>query len=110
MKTTELIGPALDWAVAQALFGEGKRVYKNRAAHWIDGLDQKLWTPSTDWSQGGPIIEREEIGVTICGTGEYKWGAVGNGNDGYGPTLLIAAMRCYSSKLGDEIEIPEELK
>jgi hypothetical protein len=28
-----------------------------------------------------------------------------------GPTPLIAAMRCYvASKLGDEIDIPEELK
>lgn len=28
----------------------------------------------------------------------------------YGPTPLIAAMRCYvASKLGDEVEIPEEL-
>jgi hypothetical protein len=28
----------------------------------------------------------------------------------YGPTPLIAAMRCYvASKLGDEVEIPAEL-
>lgn len=27
-----------------------------------------------------------------------------------GPTTLIAAMRCYvASKLGDEVEVPEEL-
>lgn len=29
---------------------------------------------------------------------------------GYGPTLLIAAARCYVvSKLGEEVEVPEEL-
>jgi hypothetical protein len=29
---------------------------------------------------------------------------------GYGHTPLIAAMRCYvASKLGDEVEIPQEL-
>jgi len=29
---------------------------------------------------------------------------------GKGPTPLIAAMRCYvASKLGDEVEIPQEL-
>jgi hypothetical protein len=29
----------------------------------------------------------------------------------YGPTPLIAAMRCYvASKIGLEVEIPEELK
>jgi hypothetical protein len=28
----------------------------------------------------------------------------------YGPTPLIAAMRCYvASKLGDEVEVPDEL-
>ena len=28
----------------------------------------------------------------------------------HGPTPLIAAMRCYvASKLGDEVEVPEEL-
>ena len=28
----------------------------------------------------------------------------------YGPTMLIAAMRCYvASKLGEEIDVPEEL-
>ena len=29
---------------------------------------------------------------------------------GRGPTPLIAAMRCYvASKLGDEVEVPDEL-
>jgi hypothetical protein len=29
----------------------------------------------------------------------------------YGPTPLIAAMRCYvASRLGDEVDVPEELK
>jgi len=29
---------------------------------------------------------------------------------GYGPTPLIAAMRCYvASKMGDEIDVPTEL-
>lgn len=73
-----------------------------------------------DWAQGGPIIERENMSLV----GGYK-GFVGS-TDWFastniehplweqrfrGPTALIAAMRCYvASKLGDEIEIPEELK
>jgi hypothetical protein len=32
-------------------------------------------------------------------------------HQGHGPTPLIAAMRCYvQSKLGDEVEAPEELQ
>jgi hypothetical protein len=42
--------------------------------------------------------------------GEWNagWGCI---NRSSGPTPLIAAMRCYvASKLGDEIEIPENLR
>jgi hypothetical protein len=76
---------------------------------------------STDWAQGGPIIEREGITLRAPSSegiqyrakdGSPLWRAsTPDGVSGNGPTPLIAAMRCYvSSKLGDEVEIPEELK
>ncbi len=94
IKKSELTGAALDWAVAKC---EGV-VYHGPA-----------WTKySTDWAQGGPIIEREgvEIKPTYAG-----WTAfLGHVLFANGPTPLIAAMRCYvASKLGDDIDIPEEL-
>lgn len=115
IKTSELAGPALDRTVAVC---EGA-VYHGPA-----------WTKyATDWSQGGPIIEREGIEVTRCNDlyfpqgnekGEHweqYWKAVIDLNEGdvmvqtnYGPTPLIAAMRCFvASCLGDEVEVPEEL-
>lgn len=80
-------------------------------------------SPSTDWSQGGPIIEREGIEVVRGNDlifpkgnekGEYTeplWlASCGGGRKFHGPTALIAAMRCYvASKLGDEVEVPDEL-
>jgi hypothetical protein len=112
LKTDELTGAALDWAVAKC---EGQ-VYHGPA-----------WTKySTDWAQGGPIIERERISVMLSFKGSYAEGSnakpsgwcarkyqygVLNEPLSYGPTPLVAAMRCYvASKLGDEVEIPEELK
>lgn len=70
--------------------------------------------PSTDWSQGGPIIERERIDIVSDPNGTAGWMALTYVNFSKvfksGPTPLIAAMRCYvASKLGDEAEIPEEL-
>jgi hypothetical protein len=73
--------------------------------------------PSTDWAQGGPIIEREHIELTFDRDGpDILWHAKKYAFDGTllwsesGPTPLIAAMRCYvASKLGDEVEIPDEL-
>ena len=107
MKTSELIGLALDWAVAkcEGLIRPDGGVY---CGH--HGNIHKF-KPSTDWSQGGPIIEREKINIEQlehycvayirpCEISQRLTG----------PTPLIAAMRCYvASKLGDEVEIPEEL-
>lgn len=130
IKTSELTGAALDWAVAKC---EGRGIeFDDPRDPWLtrDGIsDQPLhsYTPSTDWAQGGPIIEREDISFRkyhrpdseahgtyysrVCrdsGTmiGWYKV----TGHQQTGPTPLIAAMRCYvASKLGDTVETPEEL-
>jgi hypothetical protein len=94
MKTSELTGAALDWAVAKC--------------EELEGVDYEF-SPTTDWLQGGPIIEREVIDV--WSTGIKNWGAANGHRTGSGPTPLIAAMRCFVlSKLGEEVEIPEELK
>jgi len=126
MKTSELTGAALDWAVAKCI---GHRVAENYGSYiriHLPDLKQSGYTlafcPSTDWSQGGPIIEREGLDVHCVNTGLWsaKWwannsGMVKNPAQRFkhniqtdGPTPLIAAMRCYvASKLGDEIEVPE---
>lgn len=122
MKTAELTGAALDWAVWTA--GGGAAAFPKTASGaafrklWIRG-SAKYIHPSTDWAQGGPIIEREEIGIcrnAPCTAGR-QWEATpsitakgAGGKWGYGPTPLIAAMRCYvASKLGDEVDVPKEL-
>ena len=129
IKTADLIGPALDWAVAKCESVEVE--YIN------DGITRcllrvspftGLYRPTVDWSQGGPIIERKGINLSV----DYQDDALSNdmvpigwkgnlwnnsvpGTAGflqwaYGPTPLIAAMRCYvASRLGDEVDVPEEL-
>lgn len=136
MKTNELTGAALDWAVAMA---EGDKVFRprlGRPTNWSReaydrGEDDRwvvrvqsptearfvdwVYNPSVSWWQGGPIIERFGVGVY-----QYRgaWAAhcpLPNGglhacmeNQ---PTPLIAAMRCYvASKLGEEVDIPKELQ
>jgi len=100
VKTSEASGPALDWAVGKC---EGKR--DNDFGWWWDNFK-----PSTDWSQGGPIIERENIALYPHGDGTYEAEVFLNPKRGAGPTPLIAAMRCYvASKLGNEVEVPDEL-
>jgi len=114
MKTSDLVGPALDWAVAKI---EGVPVLSSDF-NWKFGAFTNQY--STSWEQGGPIIEREEISIkyVVPAMRDSVWQAFpsitakgAGGRWGVGPTPLIAAMRCYvASKLGDEIEIPSELQ
>jgi len=74
------------------------------------------YEPDADWSQGGPIIERERIDLAHShpeshnATRGIHCTARINGLYLGGPTPLIAAMRCYvSSRLGEEVEVPNEL-
>lgn len=119
IKTTDLIGPALNWAVATIEgYGELRRnphafdqaLIMNRA----DGqcvLFSALNYP-TDWSQGGPIIERECICADLMRNGEWVATCRKVEDTAWvsGPTPLVAAMRCFvASRLGDEVDVPEEL-
>jgi hypothetical protein len=111
MKTNELIGPALDWAVAKCEFPNSQDMvyYRNEQ---VETAWHGRYVPSTDWSHGGPIIERGGISVIHDECAEEHWVAQTDHDlYGEGPTPLIAAMRCYvASKLGDDVEIPEELQ
>ena len=115
MKTSELTGAALDWAVAKC---EGIET-KNYSGALTIRYDGDWWQPSTEWTQGGPIIEREKIGVWWATHyvdddgqeyGNHWYAETAEGLVRDGPTPLIAAMRCFvSSKLGDEVEVPDEI-
>ena len=133
IKVSEATGPVLDWLVAKcegAFDLQRRECFHNRPWFFYMRDDDEPdivrhtylneYEPSTDWAQGGQIIEREEIGVkrnVPCSDGR-QWEASpsitakgAGGRWGYGPTPLIAAMRCYvASRMGDEVEVPEELE
>jgi len=103
--TADLTGAALDWAVAKCADLPFPVVYDE------DGREVAV-SPSTNWAQGGPIIERECIAThRDMRYAEILWVGRMPFNDAHsGSTPLIAAMRCFvASRLSDEIEIPEEL-
>ncbi|WP_165856722.1 phage protein NinX family protein [Marinobacter sp. JSM 1782161] len=145
VKTNELVGLPLDWAVAQidptcnGLEWKAKaesRIFVGFAM--IDGvmqpcaylsngscLSEKLgmrrngvqeYSPSTNWSQCGPLIFDEMVCIEHF---RPEWGdyfAVAWTQDCRvprkleGATPLIAVCRAVvAAKLGDEVEIPDEL-
>lgn len=114
IKTSELSGTALDWAVAKA---------DDLPIAYIDPFKRVLvageggcdsFSPSTNWSQCGPLIEKYNLSIIEecgewCAIKEMELGKILS-NYPYGETYLIAACRAIvASRLGDEVEVPEEL-
>jgi len=139
MKVSELEGAQLDFWVARAdPQSKGLRM-EWRGDHWvgigeIDGKDEVIiagaspgfhaakkvrmlygrdlmavYRPSSDWAQGGPLIEREE-GVITRDDGGNRWyqAEMGIGSSRRletGPAHLVAAMRAFvASRFGVEVE------
>ena len=113
---SKLTDAALDWAVAKC---EGFTDYDPATEKMLPPRKEYGWVSlceyhfSTDWSQGGPIIERERISPTYSLMHKDWQAAYHEGRSSFiqsGPTPLIAAMRCFvTSRLGDTIEVPDEL-
>ena len=122
VKVSEASDHTLDWMVAKA---EGYRAYifterdmgqRRPFARWcgisVGPSGHAVFNPSTNWNHGGPIIDREKIVVDLSPDGRccMMFEDENQIAEEYGPTTLIAAMRCYvASKLGDEVEVPDEL-
>lgn len=142
MKTSELAGSMLDYWVARAEGWEldpyrppkemqlrkpfrDSDVRENRFMGISDGADRLCiagggeyipercrFRPSTDWVQGGSIIDRERMNFATTGTGPAGENgkapivAIPEGGPKAmeGPTHLIAAMRAYvASRFGDTV-------
>lgn len=129
---SDLEGTALDWAVATCLEvphlvateKNGKKIAPVIVLLGDTPYLSKEVSYSTNWAQGGPIIERENIftypsDLLGHGFGASKWKLpvdVKVGNEficktDYAPTRLVAAMRCFvASRFKEElIEVPDEL-
>lgn len=119
IKVSEATNIQLDWLVAKC---EGRSLPVRQIAGTpirvdVSPAESTVFAPSTDWSQAGPILEREGMGVWM-----YQWNEQGEPERGWyaedkdgdhvrkGPTSLVATMRCFvSSKLGETVEVPDEL-
>ena len=113
MKVADAIGAQLDWMVAKC---EGYIGDRNSWLHeaTLEEVEDGSFHPSSNWAHGGPIIERE--GISTSPVNGWSSGLTDRAHGIYwtsgpeSPTPLVAAMRCYvASKLGDEVEVPEEL-
>ena len=131
-KTSELSGAPLDWAVA-------KIHNPDWCMQWLSSEHEKScegqppvlaiqgggeFSPSSNWEQGGPIMEKERISCwwdwqsQSWKAATQEWIRLFDNSDDYddmpsateGRTKLEAAMRCYvEDKAGEEVDAPQEL-
>ena len=122
----ELEGVALDWAVAESVkawksaHGMFPTMTLDPTFSGIDARcgkcmlvpnnpmrqDPQEYTPSSDWSQGGPLIEKHGVAIRPhCSENEkitswragFRW-PVKATSDVLGETALIAAMRAMAAR------------
>ena len=125
IKTATAEGEVLNWLVATAqgldsfLTTPGKHLCVWKVCALTGEREGSAsYRPSTDWAQGGPILTEARISRTIDHSGLW----VAYWTDGYDDSdagkkwmqcdrsELVAGLRCYvASKLGDEVDVPEEL-
>lgn len=117
VKVSTASGPVLDWMAQEAEYQ-----LTPCTKQWVMDAHRRGDTThpySAEWVWGGPIIEREKVDIYYS-TDKATWAAAiwkdmpGGGQLEHKqtncPTPLVAAMRCLvSSKLGEEVEVPDEL-
>lgn len=117
--TSELSDSALNWAVARskgikvAIDNGYKRLWHDRGANEPWGDEVTFFT----WEQVGAIIEGIpgfELKIWLDSKQENRCEAHIHSYEGdwvaFGPTPLVAAMRCYvASRLGDTVDVPTVL-
>jgi hypothetical protein len=118
MKVAELEGAQLDYWVAKAEgYEHGLRIKPagqgpvssypatcfapampdSEQLQGISSGTSDIYSPSTEWSQGGPIIERERIAMFPAG--ELGWAAFIQGpNCHYVDTTAYDEMRCVAPR------------
>lgn len=97
MLVQDLEGPALDYCVALAAnvpVTLGRR--DGKVVVYASAKEGRVYSPSSDWAQGGPLLHMAGIGIYECS--KIRWNAQATSLPAItfsGRTPLNAAMRCF---------------
>lgn len=121
IKVSEATNTQLDWLVAKCWYTD-RRVELGVLGHLPFAIERApgagdrytgwmAFSPTTTPAQMWPIIHREVISIhSPSGEPCSAWVATRGRTHQWGADGLIAAARCYVvSKLGEEVEVPDEL-
>ncbi|WP_105610649.1 phage protein NinX family protein [Cronobacter malonaticus] len=113
MKTAELTGAALDWAVAET---QGRRRIATSRKEFGLSVAKSIIPPySTAWAWCGPLIDEYKLNVSHMPSGrrpDEPWFCCNNSETFWctGGSAMVAVCRAVvSEQLGDEVDIPTNL-
>lgn len=120
VKAAELVGPALDWAVATVEGMNPSTYFYRHEGYWVvpiarggynpGGKSVYWFSPSTNWSQGGPLIATHRVSVIYSDETCDPCAWTDRTAPWHGSTPLIAACRAIvAAKLGEVVNVPAEL-
>ncbi|MBC8947274.1 phage protein NinX family protein [Xenorhabdus indica] len=118
IKTSELTGQALDWAMALSLGAEicsKGRFLELPSGHFVDKKSKYYsFKPSTNWTQCGQLIEEYKVQFVLVSDAIIEASSHLMNKKlvvaEFGSNHLEAVCRLIVlGKLGDEVEIPDEL-
>ncbi|VVM43230.1 hypothetical protein PS623_00363 [Pseudomonas fluorescens] len=122
VKTADLAGEALGWAVGNAEGLELELVPPHYGNPWLVFARQrftvteqaKRFNPWEDWALGGPLIEKHMVSLHCPQSTDDVWAGWVITDTGEfcraGDSALIAACRAIvAAKLGDTVQVPKEL-
>ncbi len=107
MQVSELTADQLDLWAARA---KGLETFSGDDGHLYyhpgHNLPPRRWNPTRYWSQGGPIIEQQNIDLNWDTEGTQEWSAsVDPDVLALGKSVLEAAMRAFVMiKFGDDVD------
>ena len=110
IKTKDLTGAALDWAVAKA---DKREMLPIR--QWITFAELTDYKPTVSWALTGPLRDKYKLDVMdfskdvepFISASYEKYNGL---HSVEGPTALIAICRAVvACEIGDEVEVPDEL-
>lgn len=120
IKTAELAGAALDWAVAKVDGADDLKVTDSGSVCCIyempcgSGCWTNYYEPSTDWAYGGHLIGKYKVNLHSPQHSDDCWAAwiTIRGKDftkgAYQP-LQAACRAIVASVLGETVSVPKEL-
>ena len=112
IKTIELEGAALDWAVWEAISHLPPE--KSLAPGCDVNSKDFFWNPSSNWFQLGPLAEKYVLTINNAGASGFSkhalWHVAVFDKRAHGPTISVAICRAIVfAKIGDTVDVPEEL-